>query len=252
MNSPKTEKTEIKQQIPLGLGHTDNSSFENFYPSGNEQILADIDNFLADEHIKILYLWGGAGSGKTHLLHAIQNIKLETGDTVYYLPFSNVKHYPVEALEGLENARLICLDELEHIAGVKQWEEAVFHLLNRTWNSGNRIVVAATDNVHEVGFALADLSSRLQWGFNCKVKLLNDAEKQECLKYRAELRGFEITDEVCSFLIKRLPRDMQQLFDFLDLIDNQSLVEKRKVTVPFVKSLLENKSLENKTEYLGK
>ncbi len=248
MENLSTEKNEIKQQISLDIGLKDNSTFASFYNSGNEQVLADITNFVADEQIKILYLWGNAGSGKTHLLHAIQNQELEKGGVVYYLPFSNVKNYPVEALEGLEAASLVCLDELEHIAGIKQWEEAVFHLLNRAWENGNRVVVAARGNMQEIGVTLADLQSRLTWGLNSKLNELDDEGKQECLKFRASLRGFDLNDDVCSFLLKRLPRDMQQLFSFLELIDRQTLVEKRKVTIPFVKSLFDKHSLEKELD----
>ncbi len=235
------ENPEIYQQISLDIGLKDNSSFASFYKKGNEQLIADIEGFIADEQLKILYVWGGAGSGKTHLLHAIQNQESEKGSVVYYLPLSNVKNYPVAALDGLESAKLICLDELEYVAGVSQWEEAIFHLLNRTWANGNRIVIAANGNVHDIGIKLPDLQSRLQWGLNCKVNSLDDNGKQGCLKYRAMLRGFDLSDEVCSFLIKRLPRDMGKMFQFLELIDKQSLVEKRKVTIPFVKTLFEKK-----------
>ena len=240
MENSGVKKTEIKQQISLDIGLKDSSTFASFYNRGNEQVLADIANFIDDNQIKILYLWGSSGSGKTHLLHAIQNQELEKGGVVYYLPFSNVKNYPVEALEGLETASLICLDELEHIAGIKHWEEAVFHLLNRTWENGNKVVIAASGNIQEIGISLPDLQSRLTWGLNSKLNELDDVGKQLCLKFRASLRGFELNEDVCSFLLKRLPRNMQQLFEFLELIDKQTLVEKRKVTIPFIKSLLES------------
>ncbi len=234
------EIPEISQQISLDIGLKDNSTFDNFYGKGNEQLLADIDKFIADKQVKILYLWGGSGSGKSHLLHAIQNQQLENGSIVYYLPFSNVKDYPVSALDGIENADLVCLDQLEHIAGDKKWEEAIFHLFNRTWEIGNRVVIAANNNAHEIGISLPDLQSRLIWGLNAKVNQLDDSGKLQCLKFRAKLRGFELSDDVCSFLVKRLPRDMKGMFEFLDQIDKQSLVAKRKVTIPFVKSLIED------------
>ncbi len=233
------EKPEIKQQISLDISLNDNKTFENYYVSGNEQVFADIENLIQDSQVKILYLWGGTGCGKSHLLQAAQNQELEKGRNVYYLPFSSVKNYPVSVLDGLETADLVCLDEIEQVVGLQEWEEAIFHLLNRIWGEGNKVFVAAKKNVHELDIKLPDLESRLSWGLNSRIIPLDDSGKLKCIQFRSKLRGFEIPETVGLYLIKRLPRDMQQLFDFLDLIDKESLVAKRKITIPFVKSLLD-------------
>lgn len=233
------EKPEINQQISLDISLSDNKTFENYYFSGNELVFADIENLIQDSQVKILYLWGGSGCGKSHLLQAVQSQEIEKGRKVYYLPFSNVKNYPVSALEGLETADLVCLDEIEQIVGSQDWEEAIFHLLNRIWGEGNQVLIAANKNVHELEIRLPDLESRLSWGLNSRIISLDDNGKLKCIQFRAKLRGFEIPEEVGLYLIKRLPRDMEQLFDFLDVIDKESLVAKRKITIPFVKSLLD-------------
>ncbi len=236
------EKPEINQQISLDISLNDNKTFENYYVSGNEQVFADIESLTQDSQVKILYLWGGSGCGKSHLLQGVQNQGLEKDSNVYYLPFSNVKNYPVSVLDGLETADLVCLDEIEQVVGLKEWEEAIFHLLNRTWGEGNKVLVAAQKNVHELGVQLPDLESRLSWGLNSRIIPLDDDGKLKCIQFRSKLRGFEIPEAVGLYLIKRLPRDMGQLFDFLDLIDKESLVAKRKITIPFVKSLLDIES----------
>ncbi len=233
------EKAQIYQQVSLDIGLRDNKTFENYYLVGNEQVSADIEGFIQDQQVKILYLWGASGCGKSHLLQATQNQEIEKARSAYYLPFSNVKNYPVSVLEGLESADLVCLDEIDEIVGNKEWEEAVFHLLNRIWELGNQVLIAANKNVHQLGVQLPDLESRLSWGLNSRILPLDDSGKLECIQFRSKLRGFEIPEAVGLYLIKRLPRDMGQLFNFLDLIDKESLVAKRKITIPFVKSLLD-------------
>ena len=85
---------------------------------------------------------------------------------------------------------------------------------------------------------LEDLRSRLQWGVTYQVQLLNDEEKQEALQRRARARGMELNDEVAYYILQRLPRDMNELFNQLQRLDHASLAEQRKLTIPFVKKIL--------------
>ena len=71
-----------------------------------------------------------------------------------------------------------------------------------------------------------------------QVQLLNDEEKQEALQRRARARGMELNDEVAHYILQRLPRDMNELFNQLQRLDHASLAEQRKLTIPFVKKIL--------------
>jgi DnaA family protein len=82
------------------------------------------------------------------------------------------------------------------------------------------------------------LKSRLQWGVTFHVHTLDDDEKQHALQFRAKARGLDLSDEVATFIIQRLPRDMNELFWQLNRLDHASLAEQRKLTIPFVKKIL--------------
>ena len=99
-------------------------------------------------------------------------------------------------------------------------------------------VIAANAPPNQLGLLLADLSSRLTWGMIYQVKRLTDGQLALVLQQRADERGIRLSDEVAGFLLKRCPRDPKALFGLLDTLDQASMLEQRRVTIPFVKQVL--------------
>lgn len=221
------------QQMPLSIQLMDNARFDNYIVGQNETAVYSIKNTME----QYVFLWGGSGCGKTHLLqslcHAYSKIKLKT----VYLPLNNTMLSPY-AFENMESMDLVCLDNIEFVAGDTVWEEALFNLYNRLRDADTRLVVAAEKSPTGLDFKLADLASRMCWGPVYHLKALDDDEKKIALQQRAKNRGLELDNNVVDYLIKRASRDMQSLFELLDKLDNASLVAKRKLTVPFVRELL--------------
>jgi DnaA family protein len=143
-----------------------------------------------------------------------------------------------ELLEGLEQQALIAIDDVQAIAGMPQWEEALFHLYNRVRDYGHRLVVSATVAPAGLTLTLPDLISRLGWGPVFQLATLSDADKRAALQMRARRRGLELGNEVAEYLLRRCPRDMDSLFSLLNQLDRASLVAQRRLTIPFVRELL--------------
>jgi len=133
---------------------------------------------------------------------------------------------------------LVCLDNVDQVAGDKDWELALFNFFNRIRESGGRLILSAGQNAHNLDIKLADLRSRLSWGITYQLRGLNDVEKINALKIRAHLRGFMMDDKVAQFLMKHSSRDMSELMALLDKLDYASLVEQKKLSIPFVKNYL--------------
>jgi len=223
----------MPEQIPLGIQLMDNARFDNFVIGQNETAVYSIKNTME----QYVYIWGGVGSGKTHLLQALCHAYSKTDLKLSYLPLDNMMLTP-QAFEDLELLDLVCLDNVEFAAGNPLWEEALFNLYNRLRDADTRLVIASEKSPTGSNFKLADLSSRMCWGPVYHLKTLDDNDKKTALQQRAKNRGLELDNSVAEFLIKRSARDMQSLFVLLDKLDNASLVAKRKLTVPFVRELL--------------
>lgn len=226
-------------QLPLGIGLREAATFANFVPGANAAVL----HALAQATEPCLYLWGGAGSGRTHLLQAACHAEAECADrhatgTTVYLPLGMHQEFAPSVLDGLEDLSLVCLDDVQAIAGAPAWETALFHLYNRLRETGTRLLVAGRAAPAGLGLRLPDLISRLNWGPVFQLHALEDEDKILALQLRARARGFELPEDVARYLLRRLPRDMHSLFDMLDELDTASLAAQRRLTIPFVRERL--------------
>lgn len=226
-------------QLTLSLSSKDEATFDNFYGGQNEQIVSDLKNTAAGNGERIVYLCSTRGQGASHLLQACCHHAHLNEQTSVYLPLANLVSLSPEVLNGLESLKLVCIDDLEAIAGLPEWEEAIFHLYNRIYDAGGRIILAAHDLPKSTKIQLPDLVSRLSWGVVYQLHPLEDAEKLAVLNMRAHRRGITLPDEVGKYLLTHCPRHMSTLFAALDALDKASLAAQRRLTIPFVKEILQ-------------
>jgi len=156
-----------------------------------------------------------------------------------YLPFSELVLLSPEILIGLESLSLLCLDDLQVISEHPHWQEAVFHLFNRVYDANGRIIMAANQLPKLLNLQLADLVSRFEWGVIYQIHPLTDQEKQTVLMMRAHKRGIDLSEEVIKYLLTHYDRHMGTLLQAFNVLDQASLSAKRRLTVPFVKEILQ-------------
>lgn len=226
-------------QLTLPIQLHDNANFANFFPGANQPLINYLKDFLLGRHDFYLYLWGHLGVGCSHLLQACCQETLEQGLTAVYIPLAYLNDFNCSMLDGLETVSLVCLDDIEYIAGNAQWEEALFHFYNRMQTSQNRLIIAGHCVPNELNIRLPDLISRLLSGMITQIQSLTDAEKIIALQMRAKLRGFDLPTEVAEFLLHRFPRNFSNLLDVLEQMDKASLIAQRKLTIPFIKQILQ-------------
>jgi len=231
------------QQIPLNVRLSDAATFDNFW-TGEDTANAQVVTVLQDLGKGVLpenfvYLWGRPGTGLSHLLQAACHSAEASGLHSQYLPLQELKDAdPRALLEGLETLDMLCLDDLSQVVGTPLWDEALFHLYNQLREGGKTLLVSASCAPRELRASLADLQSRLAWGTVYRLEALDDPGKQRALQWRARKRGMEMSDEVAQFILHRCSRDLRDLFDALDRLDRLSLVEQRRLTIPFVREAL--------------
>jgi DnaA-homolog protein len=222
------------RQLPLAVRLPDVAIFGTFEPGPNGAVVA----LLADPAAAgpALWLWGPAGSGKSHLLQA----SCAANASAAYLPAEELLAAGPAVLEGWEDRSLVCIDDIDRLAGRAEWELAAFALFNRLWERGGRLVVSASTGPAATRFALPDLQSRLAWGGVFKLEPLRDEDRVAALRRRAAHRGLELPVDAANYLLRRLPRDMRALCAWLDKLDMASLAAGKRLTMPFVKSVIES------------
>ena len=232
------------RQLPLHFGVRDVFSFDTLVAGSNEVAVGIVQQCALGEGEKQVYIWSphseGKGGGKSHLLQAACHQASKNQRTVCYLPAGEIIDLPVQVLDELEQLDLVCLDDIELMAKSPDWEEALFDLINRMRESGNSLLLAASVSPEAMAVKLPDLRSRLAWGPVFQLQALSDTEKREALRIRAGQRGLELPDNVAEYLMRHYPRDLFGLFERLEVLDTAAMAMQRRLTVPFVKSVLES------------
>ena len=228
----------MSQQLPLGLQLQASARFSNFLAGPNDELIGQLMQTANGTGEPFFLLWGASGSGKSHLLQASCHLATDQDRTAAYVSLEDISNLSPELLEDWENYQLVCVDDVHRIAGKQHWEEALFNLYNRIRERRGHLIVSSVSMPAGHAFRLPDLVSRLGWGLVYQLNPLNDEQRLAALQQRAMQRGCEMPAETGRYLLRRLPRDIPALFELLDKLDEASLAAQRKLTVPFVKSVL--------------
>lgn len=194
------------KQLLLDIQPAPAPSLENFVAGRNAEALASMRAALAGKPPRFIYLWGEKGSGKSHLLSACKAHGIRVADDVHLL----------------DNDAQI----------------ALFNQFNQLKEQGEMLVTAGLHAPSQMGLR-DDLATRLAWGLVYQLHPLTDAEKAQALQTHAHERGMKLPDEVIEYCLRYMRRDLPTLMAVLDALDEWSLTEKKPVTVPMLRKLLQ-------------
>ncbi|MEN8177016.1 MAG: DnaA regulatory inactivator Hda [Pseudomonadota bacterium] len=225
----------MPSQLPLGIELRPRVDFSGFISAQNGEAVSRV-KLNQDPFI---YLWGEPGCGKSHLLQAACREQSDAAHPAAYVPLNELPDLVPEMLDGLEAMHLVCLDDLQQLAGKSDWELALFNLFNRLRECNAHLLVAANSPPARLGIDLPDLASRLTWGPCYHLIALDDAGRMELLMRSAEQRGLKLPPEIATFLLHRLPRDIHSLIGMVEQLDRASLAAQRRLTIPFVRQVLQ-------------
>lgn len=212
-------------QMLLGIAPEWIPSLENFVAGRNVELLSALRHALtSSQGERCLYIWGEAGSGKTHLLQAIVVSARSAGKSAICLCGA-----VPQAME------VVAVDDVETLNEEAQIE--LFALYNRMRESGGLLLVSGKQAPAFLKLR-DDLRTRLGWGLVYQVHALTDAEKAEALRQHAKARGFELPSEVTNYLLRHGRRDLPSLLITLDALDERCLRLKRGASVLILKEVM--------------
>ena len=224
------------KQLTFPWNKDNKSSFDSFYASKlNKHLLSLLQNNTFKDD---LLIFGTKDSGKTYLLQALCNYFSNQGKSSFYLPMKQAKELSVDILESLENMELVCIDGIESIVGNKVWEIGLFNLINRSLNSENRLIFTSSKNIDVMNFELKDLDSRLRKIQSHELYALADDEILSALKHIANLRSIELGSKEAQYLLTYANRNISDLVQILESLDQLSMEMKRKITIPLIKEVI--------------
>lgn len=225
-------------QIPLALALREKPGFDLFVVGDNVEVTQALKSIAKGAKQSSLYLWGQSGNGISHLLQAACILADEKGRRISYVSLKDHAGLEPQILENMDSMDIVCIDDIDVIAGDTKWEQALLHLYNRLRENKHVMLIGAHSSPQALTFELQDLKSRMAWDLVYHIKTLDDADRIEMLQRRAQERGFALTREVAEFIVNRVRRDMPSLIALLDALERATLAEQRKLTIPFVKTML--------------
>jgi DnaA family protein len=226
------------QQLALDLKLADFALFATYYAGPNAHVLSAVQQAATETGQYVAWIWGAAGSGRSHLLQAAVAAASDAGHACAWLPLAQNGDVQPAMLEGMGTLDLLCVDDVDQIAGDSEWEQQLFRLFEDLRAHNGNLLVAASTPPAEAKFGLRDLASRLASGPTWKLRSLNDEQRLAAMQMRAKWRGLDLPAETGRYLLRRVDRGSQALFELLDRLDGAALKAQRRLTVPFVKSVL--------------
>ncbi|OIR15489.1 DnaA regulatory inactivator Hda [mine drainage metagenome] len=212
-------------QLLLGIAPEWIPTLDNFVSGRNVELLSVLRRApAAEQGERGLYIWGETGSGKSHLLQAVVEQARASGLTALYARG-----------EVPDAAQVVAIDDVERLDEGRQID--LFALYNRVRESGGMLVASGMQAPAFLSLR-DDLRTRLGWGLVYQVHALSDTEKAQALQQHARARGFELPNEVTSYLLRHGRRDLPALLATLDALDEHCLRLKRAASVPLLKEVM--------------
>ncbi|MDO5652313.1 MAG: DnaA/Hda family protein [Moraxella sp.] len=194
-----------KQQLSLPLEIVSDASLHDFHAPGFVPVLNAIEGTLQGQ-FRELYLFGERGTGKSHLLSAIYTQYNTLQKTAIFLPLAQIIHTDPQALTGLEMFNAVLLDDIQHMIGRRDWQEALFHLINRSFEHNTQLILTANAPLRELGFELLDLSTRLGQMLTVGFPDGSDlADRKALLQSIQRQKGWQFPDSILEHLLNEGP-----------------------------------------------
>jgi DnaA family protein len=228
MNKPK--------QLTFPWNKVNKSSMLGFYCSQENDHLISLlmdSNFVDD-----LFIYGTKQSGKTFLLQAMCNSYSSMGKSSLYVPLKKVMNYGVEIFESLENIDLICIDGIEQVISKTEWEKEIFNLINKALISKSRLILTSSKDLKSLNFLLPDLESRIKKIQSYELYPIDDKDIIDALKYISQFKSINLGDKEAKYLVTYSQRDISNLIQILESLDQLSMEMKRKITIPLIKEVI--------------
>jgi len=265
----KENKEEIKNiNIDKKTNNTDNTNINNRYTfdtfvSGSSNQFAHaaamaVANNPATTY-NPLFIYGGVGLGKTHIIHSIGNEIIKKSKNLKVTYYSSEK-FTNELINSLRHGKMeefrnkfrsidvLLIDDIQFIAGKKSTQEEFFHTFNALYESHKQIVVTSDKFPKEIPDLEERLRSRFEWGLIADIQEPDTETKQAILKMKSEINNIDVPEDVIFFLASSITSNVRELEGYLIRIGAYSSLTSTPINIDMAKDVLKNIITENNKE----
>ncbi|MDY0321589.1 MAG: chromosomal replication initiator protein DnaA [Arcobacteraceae bacterium] len=253
--SAETQNTpKINESTILNPSYT----FDSFVVGSSNQMAFNASLAVAKKpgiQYNPLFIYGGTGLGKTHLLQAIGNYNVELGKTVIYVTIEQFMNDFTFSLrnQNMEHFRnkyrkcdLLLIDDVQFLSGKEQTQEEFFHTFNELHSSNKQIVMTSDRLPSQIASLVDRLKSRFEWGLTADIQIPGLETKIAIIEKKSELNGIKLTKDVIDYIATNLDNSIREIEGVLIRINASANLLNQEINLDLVKNLLKEQIKEQK------
>ena len=202
-----------------------------------------------------LFIYGGTGLGKTHLLQAVGNHAIEKENTVIYVTIEqfmndftfSIKNKNMEHFRNkYRKCDVLLIDDIQFLSGKEQTQEEFFHTFNELHNAKKQIVMTSDRLPSQIAGLVDRLKSRFEWGLTADVQIPGLETKIAIIEKKSELNGIHLSREIINFIATTLDNSIREIEGVLIRINASASLLNQEITLQMVQGLLKDQIKETK------
>lgn len=202
-----------------------------------------------------LFIYGGTGLGKTHLLQAVGNAAIEKGQTVIYVTIEqfmndftfSIKNKNMEHFRSkYRKCDVLLIDDIQFLSGKEQTQEEFFHTFNELHNAKKQIVMTSDRLPSQIAGLVDRLKSRFEWGLTADIQIPGLETKIAIIEKKSDLNGIALTREIINFIATNLDNSIREIEGVLIRINASASLLNQEISLEMVQNLLKEQIKETK------
>ncbi|HHO42101.1 MAG TPA: chromosomal replication initiator protein DnaA [Epsilonproteobacteria bacterium] len=233
-------------------------TFESFIVGGSNQFAYTASKSVAEKPGQLynpLFLYGGVGLGKTHLLQAIGNHQSALGKKIIYTTLemfmnaftSHLRSQTMDRFrEKYRQCDVLLIDDIQFLSRKEQTQEEFFHTFNELYSANKQIVITSDRQPNKIAGLVDRLRSRFEWGLLADIQPPELETKIEIIKKKCELDGIKLDNDIINFIATNMGDNIREIEGTIIKLNALSTMLNQTITLDFAQNAIKDQLKEKK------
>ena len=234
-------------------------TFESFIVGSSNQFAYTAAKSVAKKPGSLynpLFLYGGVGLGKTHLVQAIGNYQIAMGKKIIYTTFeqfmnkftSHLRSQTMDRFrEHFRECDILIIDDIQFLSGKEQTQDEFFHTFNELHQAKKQIIITSERQPHKIKGLVDRLRSRFEWGLMADIQPPQLETKIAIIKKKCEIDGIALNQDIINFLASNMGHNIREIEGAIIKLNAYSGLMNQKLTLEFAHNVIKDQLIEKQT-----